>query len=234
VAAFFAANVLLTQQVFGLAVAAGVCRFIHMSSAGVLGSASPAEGFSDDSPANPHDDYTRSKFQAEEWLYAQGDSRIELVVVRPPLVHGPGASGNFARLMRITDTNWPLPFKGLRAERSMIGVRNLCDLLVAMVLAPRVPHRPVLACDGERTSISDLTARLRTLRGRSPRMIYVPTAAFTAALRIAGLSREIPRLIQPFVLRPRLAFEVMGWRPPYELQEELRWAVASEAGAQQC
>lgn len=228
--AFFEANVLLTQKVFGAAVAAGVKRFIHVSSAGVLGAVSPSGGFTEESPGAPSEEYARSKLQAEEWLRSQTTSRIETVMIRPPMVHGPGARGNFGRLLKITDSNWPLPFGGLRAERSMIGLRNLCDLLMTTVTAPRVPTSPVLVTDGEDIGLRDLVIRLRALQRRKTRLVNVPQAVFSALLCVAGRSREIAKLTQPFVLRPRLAAEVMGWRPPYSLQDELQWATTAEAG----
>lgn len=229
-AAFFAANVQLTQRVFGAALSAGVHRFIYMSSAGVLGTTSPPEGFTEDTPAKPSEAYARSKLEAEDWLRSQ-EAGTEVVVVRPPLVYGPGAPGNFGRLLKITASRWPLPLGGLRAERSMIGLRNLCDLLLNLVTAPRVPQGPVLVSDGEDISLRDLAIRLRTLRGRAPGIINVPAAAVATLLRAAGRAREIPKITQPFILRPRQTAEVMGWRPPYSLQEELQWSLAAGSDA---
>ena len=149
-AGFERSNVDLTRQVANAALAAGVRRLVFVSSAGVLGRASPPDGFSDYSPVAPHDAYTRSKLAAEDMLQREFARALEVVIVRPPLVYGPHAPGNFARLLGLVRRGWPLPFGALHAPRSMVGLRNLCDVLRVATAHPQAPGLRMLVADARR------------------------------------------------------------------------------------
>jgi nucleoside-diphosphate-sugar epimerase len=224
-AAFRRANVELTQRVFLDSLSAGVRRFVFMSSAGVLGNASPPGGFTDDSPQSPHDDYSRSKGEAERWLLAHPDERAVKVIIRPPLIHGPGARGNFGRILSAAASGFPLPVGGLNARRSMIGLRNLCDVTLVAALDPRARTTTYLASDEETLSVRELTIALRRLFGRSARVPWVPAGVLASLLRIVGKGADANRLTRTLELRPMRAFETFGWRPPYTCEQELSWTV---------
>jgi nucleoside-diphosphate-sugar epimerase len=224
-AAFRRANVELTQHVFLDSVAAGVKRFVFMSSAGVLGNSSPPGGFTDESPPAPHDEYSRSKAEAERWLLETADKSVVRVLLRPPLVHGPGARGNFGRIVKAAERGYPLPVGGLLAPRSMVGLRNLCDFTLVAALEPRAITSTYLVSDEQALSVRELTVTLRRLFGRSGRVPWVPVSVLTTLLRMAGKGADVPRLTHPYELRPSRASATFGWRPPYSCAEELSWTV---------
>jgi len=232
-AEFDRVNVDLTRRVAHAARASGVRRLVHVSSAGVLGRVSPPEGFNDWSQASPHDAYTHSKLAAEEALRREFDRDLELVIVRPPLVYGPGAPGNFARLVSVVQSGWPLPFGGLSAPRSMIGLRNLCDFLRLVAVHPAAQGPSLLVADAETPSVAELMTELALALGRPARLFSVPLSVLQAAFGAIGRGAELERLAAPFVLRPGLALERLGWNPPYAFRQEISWAVTELARAGQ-
>jgi nucleoside-diphosphate-sugar epimerase len=224
-AEFARSNVDLTRRVAAAARSAGVRRLVFVSSAGVLGRASPAAGFHDHSPAAPHDAYTRTKLAAEEMLHSEFSADLELVIVRPPLVYGPQAPGNFARLLGLVRRGWPLPFGALDAPRSMLGLRNLCDALRVAAVHPLAPGLRLLVADAQSPSVSELVAGLARALGRRPRLLAVPEPLLRSVFAALGRSADFERLSAPFMLRGRLARETLGWTPPHAWEEELAWAV---------
>ena len=230
-AEFWTSNVGLTQLAARASQSAGVKRFVFLSSAGVLGASSPPGGFDDDSPPNPHDDYTASKLEAEACLNAELSGAMELVIVRPPLIYGPGAKGNFLRLMRLAQKGWPLPIGSFRAQRSMIGSRNMADLIGVVAADRRVARATLLAADQETISIAELFALVSRLAGHAPWLAPVPPVLIRCALALTGRRSDIVRLTDPFVLRPAVARSQFGWMPPYSLQDELRHTVRCELEA---
>ncbi len=223
--AFRAANVDLTRQVAVLACRAGIRRFVFISSAGVLGRSSPAEGFDDHSPERPHDEYTRSKLQAEDLLRGRFASDMDIAIVRPPLVYGPGAPGNFQRLLQAAASGWPLPVGALVAPRSLIGVRNLCDLIILACTGFLEGEATMLAADAETASVAELVALVAEALGRGPRLINLPLGVLRVVLRLAGREADVARLTEPFVLRGTVARERFGWTPSGTLQNELAWTL---------
>jgi UDP-glucose 4-epimerase len=221
-------NVGLAEFVARAALDAGVWRFVFVSSAGVLGNSSGPEGLDDDAPTNPHDGYTRSKLQAEKALGESTFAPLELAVIRPALVYGPGAGGNFRRLLRAAASGLPLPVGALRAPRSMVGVRNLCDLLLAAACHPRAPGLTAIAADDEAASVAELVRDLARLSGRKPFLLPMPPTLLRAALRAAGRGADVVRLFNPFVLHATAAQTRLGWKPPHTLQAELEWTVVQE------
>lgn len=229
-AEFERSNVDLTRYVAGAACSAGVRRLVFVSSAGVLGRASPPAGFDDDSPVAPHDAYTRSKLAAEEMLQREFAGPLELVIVRPPLVYGPQAPGNFARLLGLVRRGWPLPFGALSAPRSMIGVRNLCDALCVAAAHPQAPGLRILVADTQSPSVAELAASIAEALNRPSRLVDVPEPMLRTFFALIGRSADFERLASPYVIRGRLARERLEWTPPYRWDEELAWAVQDWGG----
>jgi nucleoside-diphosphate-sugar epimerase len=150
---------------------------------------------------------------------------LELVVVRPPLVYGPEAPGNFGRLLGLVKRGWPLPFGGLSAPRSMVGLRNLCDFLWLAATHPAAPGLRALVADAEASSVAELVIGLGRALGRPARIVTVPQSALQAAFAVLGRASDFERLASPFLLRPHLAHQCLGWIPPYGFADELAWAV---------
>jgi len=227
---FRAANVTLTQRVAEAARSAGVRRFVFVSSAGVLGPASPADGFDDTSPPRPHDAYTRSKLEAERWLTEEFSAALDVTIVRPPLVYGPGARGNFDRLLRAVLSGWPLPVGAIDARRSMVGVRNLSDLLLRAATSPRVAGACMLVADEEMMTVGEFACAIAESAGRKPRIVAVPLQVLKLGFAAVGRRADFVRLTQPFVLRAVQARRLLSWVPPYRMRDELDWTVAEVIG----
>ena len=228
-AEFARANLELPRRVGAAAKRAGVQRFIFLSSAGVLGSSSGSEALTDESPTNPHDIYTRSKLAAE--LALRGDIRdhLDLVIVRPTVVYGPGAPGNFGRLVRAAASGWPLPVGRADAPRSLLGVRNLCDFVLRVASAPTAQGGSYLVADRETTTVAELARMVAGQAGRKAWLLPVPPWLLSAALVGLGRRRDVGRLLAPFVVRSTAASSDLGWSPPYRLAEEIAWTLSVDA-----
>lgn len=223
--AFYADNVLMTQHLATVCRTAGVRRFVFVSSAGVLGNASPPGGFGDDSVPEPHDDYTRSKLAAEQMLQSEFRDDLQVAILRPPMVYGPDAPGNFRRILQAVLSGWPLPVGRLHVPRSMISVRNLCDVLVLTATTATAVGRPLLVSDQEVTTVADLVRAIASAAGRRARIVDVPISLLAMGLRAAGHGTDVARLLLPFVVKGTLASRELAWAPQHALAEELRWTV---------
>lgn len=228
-AEFREVNVTLTKRVAAAARDVGVGRFVYVSSAGVLGQVSPPEGLDDTSPPQPYDAYTRSKLEAERLLAGELPGSVPFTIVRPPLVYGPGARGNFERLVRAVLAGWPLPVGGLRARRSMVGVRNLVDLLLRASLDAGAEGATMLVADRELVTAGEFVRAVAHAAQRRPRILDVPAPVLKVGLRLIGRGPDVARLMQPFVLRPSAVQHRLGWSPPHSFHEELDWTLASIA-----
>lgn len=196
-------NVDLTEQV-GRAAAALGARMIYLSSVKVHGDES-ATPLTEASPFAPADDYARSKVRAEEALARVPG--LDLAVLRPPLVYGPGVKANFRALLRAVGSGVPLPLAGIENRRSFLYIGNLCDALLRLLQAPR--GATYLVSDGEALSTPALCSRLALALGRSARLFPAPRALLPAAL-----TRSLE--VDDRTLRREL-----GWRPPFSVNEGL-------------
>jgi nucleoside-diphosphate-sugar epimerase len=221
-AEFRASNVVLTQAAALAARQSGVKRFVFVSSAGVLGATSPRDGFREESVPHPHDAYTASKWQAEEWLDCEIAPHMEVAILRPPLIYGPGAKGNLMRLLRLALRGWPLPIGALRAPRSLVAVRNIVDLVCVLASHPGTARGTMLVADRELISVADLYRTMARHAGYRPWLAPVSPALIKAALSVTGRGSDIARLTGPFVLHPQTAQAKLQWTPPYSQQAELR------------
>jgi nucleoside-diphosphate-sugar epimerase len=231
-ALFTADNVGLTGCFADAALRAGVRRFVFVSSAGVLGRQSPLDGFDDDAPPAPYDFYTRSKLAAETLLLEEYAHRLEVAIVRPPVVYGPDAGGLFGTLLGLARSGWPLPAPAFDAPRSIASVRNVCDLLLHACAADAVRGVRMLVADTEligfRTLVRSIAGAART-RDRSGRTFAVPGWLVRRGLDLVGAQGSRRHLDQPFVLRCRVAEQRLGWRPPLRQADEIAWSVRSAA-----
>lgn len=230
-AEFWKANVGLTQNLAVAAMQAGVKRFVFLSSAGVLGASSPPGGFDEESSPHPHDAYSASKLEAEEWLTANLGASMQLAIVRPPLIYGPGAKGNLMRLLRFALKGWPLPIGALRAPRSMIAARNIVDLISILATNAKFSRTTMLVADRETISVAALFRAVANYAGHRPWLAPLPPVLIRSLLAIGGRNHDIDRLTGPFVLNPNTAHSQFDWVPPYPLQSELQRTVICELEA---
>lgn len=227
-AAFLAVNTEGTLTLARASAAAGVRRLVFMSSIKVNGEDSGTRGYAAaDAPA-PADDYGYSKMLAEQGL---GDiaraTGLEVVVLRPPLVYGPGVGANFLRLMKLVDRGLPLPLGSVRNQRSLVSVWNLADLLLRCLAAPEAANRTFMVSDGVDLSTADLARRMARALGRRARLVNVPTALLRLAARLTGQMAEYTRLCASLRVDMDATVETLGWRPPCSqddgFERTVRW-----------
>jgi nucleoside-diphosphate-sugar epimerase len=209
--------------------AAGATRFVYLSSVKVLGeSSSPGHPFREDSEPTPVDAYGVSKLEAESALDAFcTDSGMELVVIRPPLVYGPGVKANFERLMRALSRRRPLPFGRLDGNRrSLIALDNLVDLIATCIDHPAAAGRTFLVSDGEDLSTAALARRLARALDVRPRLLPVPVRALQFAGLVAGRQGAVQRLCGSLQVDIGAAYRYLGWKPARTVDEGLARAAA--------
>jgi nucleoside-diphosphate-sugar epimerase len=198
------------------AAAAGARRFVYLSSIKAMGEATPpGRPFAaDDSPC-PEDAYGRAKLASERALAgAAADTGLELVVIRPPLVYGPGVRGNFAALARLAASGLPLPFAGICNRRSLLYVGNLADLIVAAAMHPAAAGRVFLARDGgDDLSTPALIRLLAAGQGRVARLFPVPASAFAALRALPGSGPAVSRLTLSLQVDDGATRPCLDWTP---------------------
>jgi len=216
-----------TARLARAAARAGVRRFILVSSALVHGEASPGRPFTEADAPTPQSPYTRSKLESETRLAEVARAgALQWVVLRPPMVYGAGAAGNFRRLVNLVRTGLPLPLGAATAPRSFISIDNLADAIVCCVAHPRAAHQVFLVSDAETTSTADLVRRIAGVLGRRVWLPRISPALLHAASRLAGRTRDYHRMLDPLELDSSLIRGRLDWSPPMSLDEGLRRAVA--------
>lgn len=210
-------NVELSVRVAKAARAAGVQRFVLVSTAKVMGDTSQRPFTEEDKP-NPGNAYARSKLRAEcdvRSLHIPG--RFDVVIARPPLVWGPGARANFGALIDAAKSPWPLPLANASALRSMVHIDNLADALLFLGHVPTAAGRVFFVSDNRDISAAALVRALRTGRGRPPRLFSLPTVIWRAA-DWAGVGRNVhDRIFTAFQIEAT-QLAALGWRPPVSLE----------------
>ena len=215
------------------AAAGSVRRFVFLSSAKVHGEDSGNRTYTEDDALDPQDSYGRSKLEAERALTETAARYgIELVIVRPPLVYGPGVKANFLRLLGWVDSGLPLPFASVRNRRSLIYVGNLVDAIARFAEHPAACG-PFLVSDDESVSTPELLSRIARVLGKPARLLPVPPALLRVAGIIAGRRDEIRRLTGNLAIDSLRARRLLDWRPAYTLDAGLaqtaRWFRSARA-----
>jgi UDP-4-keto-D-QuiNAc 4-reductase len=214
---------------------AGVQRFVFLSSIKVHGETSRfGEPISVESPLAPEDPYAITKLETEQLLQRHfRDSATELVIVRPPLVYGPGVKGHFATLIRWLAKGLPLPLGAVwNNRRSLLALDNLVDLLATCVHHPAAANKVFLASDGEDVSTTDLLSRIARAMQREPRLIPVPVEVLRAAFRLARRQSISHRLLDSLQVDTTATRATLAWVPPLSLDEGLFRSVANLVAAE--
>lgn len=230
-AAYRLINCETTLRLARAAADAGVPRFVFVSSIKVHGS-SAARPFRPDDEPNPDEPYAISKFEAELGLRKIAAERgLEVVVVRPPLVYGPGVKANLRRLMQLIALGVPLPLSSMRSLRSLVGVRNLCDLLRICIDHPAASGKTLLVADEVDITLPDLMRYLAEGMGVPLRLFSVPVSLLEAGARLAGKHSSFLKLTASLQVDATKTYTMLGWRPPVSVKEGLletgRWYSAS-------
>jgi nucleoside-diphosphate-sugar epimerase len=199
---------------------------VFVSSIGVNGEGGVRPYTETDAPA-PVEAYAYSKLEAEQGLArVLKDSGTELVIVRPSLVYGPGAKGNVLRLLRLVARGVPLPLGSLRAPRSLIGVRNLCQMLVACVEHPGAAGQLFLAAEPERQSTASLVSALSSRIPGAGKVWKCPVSLLAFASAMVGKSAEFRKIAGSFEVDASKAAHLLDWYPAVTFDAEMDRTVA--------
>ncbi len=218
-------NVEGTLNLARQAATAGVKRFVFISSIGVNGNISVRPFTAGDVP-HPVEPYAQSKWEAEQGLWRiQQETGMELVIIRPPLVYGPEAPGNFGSLVRWIGKGIPLPLGAIHNRRSLVGIDNLVDLIIRCIDHPAAANQVFLAGDGQDISTTDLLRGVAKAMGRPARLLPVPAGLLYLGATLLGKRAVAQRLLDSLQVDISNARDLLGWEPPVSLEEGLRRCV---------
>jgi nucleoside-diphosphate-sugar epimerase len=227
--AFRAVNVYGTLNLACQAATAGVKRFVFVSSVKVNGETTqPGRAFTEVDVPNPQDAYSQSKHEAEQGLLRLAlETGIEIVIIRPPLVYGPGVKANFADLTRALKRGWPLPLGAVHNQRSLVALDNLVDFIVTCITHPQAANQTFLVSDGQDLSTTELVRGLAQSALLPVRLLSVPLWALQAGAMLLGNGAAVQRLCGNLQVDISKARSLLGWVPPVSVDEALRRAMAA-------
>lgn len=224
--AFRQVNVDATLALARIAAAAGVRRFVFLSTIGVNGSDSSAGAFRHDDPPRPASPYAVSKREAEQALDAlASDSKMQTMHIRPPLVYGRGAPGNFALLRKAVASGLPLPLGALHHARSFVSLDNLVDLLAHLVTWPGNGRGAYLVSDGQDLNTTEFVRAIGLAMGKRPWLLPIPQSLLTALAGLLGRAEQIRKMAVPLTLDIARTRTELGWTPPWSVQQSLQRAL---------
>ena len=221
-AEFRLVNAAGTENLARSAAQAGVHRLVFLSSIGVHGKSDHGRPLSEQDEPRPEDPYSASKWEAEQALHrVSRETGLETVILRPPLVYGPKAPGNFARLMGLVQRNLPLPLAGVKNRRSMIYIGNLVSSIITCLDHPGAAGRIFLVSDGEDVSTPELIRRMAAAAGRPARLFPFPFFLIRLAARLTGRSEDVERVLGSLTIDSQKISRDLGWKPPYTMAQGL-------------
>lgn len=211
---------------------AGVKRFIFVSSIAVNGSESRKRPFSAHDRPLPDSPYAQSKFEAELGL-AKLDAKtgMSVLCVRPPMIYGASAPGNFALLSKLVAKRWPLPLGALDAPRSFVALDNVVDLLVHMVSHPTPPSGVYLVADAKVTTTTQFIRAMAHSMGWDARLIPVPASFLRVVTGLIGKGAQFRKMSVPLTVDIKATEERLGWTPPFTMADAMNKAFDSNAQA---
>ncbi|MCY1391669.1 N-acetyl-alpha-D-glucosaminyl-diphospho-ditrans,octacis-undecaprenol 4-epimerase [compost metagenome] len=232
--AFRKVNVEGTLNLARQAAGQGVRRFVFISSIKVNGEGTPLnKPYFADTPPAPADPYGVSKMEAEQGLREIAtDSGMEVVIIRPVLVYGPGVGANFLNMMRWLDKGVPLPFGAIHNRRSLVALDNLVDLILTCIRHPAAANQTFLVSDGEDLSTTQLLRRMGQALGKPARLLPVPSVLLERGAQLLGkqgLSQRLCGSLQVDISKTR---KLLGWTPPVSVNEALLSAANYYKGRQ--
>lgn len=228
--AYFKVNASVTSELAIQAAAVGVKRFVYLSSIKVNGEETKGGSFRETDPPVPVDAYGRSKLAAEQalWKVASASTlsqAMEVVVIRSPLVYGPGVKGNILRLIDWVNRGVLIPLGGADNLRSLVGANNLCDFIASCVHHPGAAEEIFLISDQEDLSVVNLVRSIAEALNRKPRLINISPNILRFAGGLIGREAEIGRLVGSLQVDSTKATRLLDWRPVVPVSEELERTV---------
>ena len=220
--AFFRTNVEGTETLAHAAARAGVRRFVFLSSVKVNGETTRGRAFTEGDPPAPADAYGASKAEAEERLKKiAGETGMEVVILRPPLVYGPGVGANFLRLLGAVDAGLPLPLAAIDNRRSLVYVGNLVSAIESGLTHAGAANHTYLVSDDHDVSTPELIRGLAAALGRNPRLVPVPLALLRIAGKLTGRTEQVGRITESLQVDVSRIKAELGWRPPFTMPQGL-------------
>lgn len=202
---------------------AGVRRFVFISSVKVNGGMTEDVSFSEGDECIPTDPYGLSKYEAEQCLLKLAkETDIEVVIIRPPLVYGPGVRANFALMMRWVNKRVPLPLGGVHNRRSLVGIDNLVSFINLCIEHPKAANEIFLISDGEDVSTTELLDKLANAFGKRSLLLPIPVRLMTFAAKLVGKADVANRLFGSLQVDSSKARELLGWKPVITMDEQLK------------
>lgn len=227
-AEFRRVNVAGTLNLARQAAAAGVRRFIFLSSVKVNGEATrPGQAFSATDVPAPEDPYGVSKLEAEQGLQQiAAQTGLALVIIRPPLVYGPGVKANFDRMMRWVARGFPLPFGAVTENRrSLVALDNLVDLVCLCLVHPAAVGQTFMVSDGDDLSTAGMLQRLAAVMGRKANLFSFPPRLLELGAALIGRQAMAQRLLGSLQVDSKPTCECLGWSPPFSVDQAFSKAV---------
>ncbi|MTI64688.1 SDR family oxidoreductase [Methylophaga sp.] len=203
---------------------AGVKRFIFLSTIKVNGESTyPGEPFSEQDICNPTDPYGISKYEAEQGLLQIAQKTgMEVVIIRPPLIYGPGVKGNFASMMRWVGKGIPLPLGAVNNQRSLLALENLLDFINCCLDHPKAANEVFLLSDGQDVSTTELIQKLAQAQGKKAWLLPVPVSLMKLAADLLGKRDVADRLFGSLQIDNSKACFKLNWSPVVSMDEQLR------------
>jgi len=221
-------NVEATRRLAQQAAAAGVRRFVFLSSIKVNGESTGEHPFTANDAPQPLDAYGISKREAEDVLRQIGaNTGMDIVILRPPLVYGPGVKGNFLRLLQAVARGTPLPLASIKNGRSLVYVGNLVDAIITCIDAPAAAGKTFLVSDGEDVSTPALVRKIAAALNTKPRLLPCPPALLHFGAALLGKRAAMMRLTGSLAVDSSALRQELHWQPRYSLDQGLnatgRW-----------
>lgn len=215
-------NVRGTINLARQAVTAGVRRFVLISSIGVNGAETFSRAFSADDAASPHSPYAVSKWEVEQELMKLArETSLEVVIIRPPLIYGPGAPGNFAQLLRAINLHLPLPFGRLQNLRSFVALENVVDLIVRCIDHPKAANHIFLVSDGEDLSTTDFIRRIAKARGKFVLLLPISEKWLEKLAALLGKQQQLRKLTGSLQIDIEKTVTTLSWKPAISIDDAL-------------
>lgn len=220
-AAFREVNCLASLNLARQAALAGVKRFIFISSIKVNGeSTEQNQQFKHTDIPAPQDPYGQSKAEAEQQLLRlAAETEMQIVIIRPPLVYGPGVKANFAAMLHLAQKNLPLPFGAIHNKRSLVALDNLVDLIVTCIDHPKAANQTFLVSDDSDVSTTELLQLMTQAAGKTPRLLPVPVSWLRLAAKLTGKEPVIDRLCGNLQVDISHTKHTLSWAPPITVEE---------------